>query len=230
MIVEPDPLARGVIADYLADCGFVTHPVVHGNLWYQVEAELPRLILLNVASTAVDALRFTEEFRARYDIPLILIGARDDDPVLLRGLMVGADDYVVKPVRKETLEARIRAHLRRYESHRRGDATVLRFRDLTIDIASSTVQRQDAFVPLTPTEYRLLVKLARSAGKVCTSSELFEWLWRQPDGGDARSIQVHISNLRKKIEPNPSHPSYVLTVRGQGYRLAEPEPRVLNLA
>ena len=65
---------------------------------------------------------------------------------------------------------------------------------------------------------------------MCTSSELFEWLWRQPDGGDARSIQVHISNLRKKIEPNPSRPTYVLTVRGQGYKLAEPEPRVLHLA
>jgi DNA-binding response OmpR family regulator len=230
MIVEPDPLARGVISGYLAESGFVTHPVVHGNLWYQVEAEAPRLLLLNVATTAVDALKFSEEFRARFDVPLILIGAREDDPVLLRGLMVGADDYVVKPVRKDTLQAKIRAHLRRYATHRQGDATVLRFRDITIDIAASTVRRNDQFIPLTHTEYRLLVKLARSGGKVCTSSELFEWLWRQPDGGDARSIQVHISNLRKKIEPNPSRPTYVLTVRGQGYKLAEPEPRVLHLA
>ena len=151
MIVEPDPLARGVISGYLAESGFVTHPVVHGNLWYQVEAEAPRLLLLNVATTAVDALKFSEEFRARFDVPLILIGAREDDPVLLRGLMVGADDYVVKPVRKDTLQAKIRAHLRRYATHRQGDATVLRFRDITIDIAASTVRRNDQFIPLTHT-------------------------------------------------------------------------------
>jgi DNA-binding response OmpR family regulator len=230
MLVEPDPLLRGTIADFLAEDGLTTHPVAHGNLWYAVEAEMPHLLLVDVATTLVDALRFCQEFRERFEMPLLLVGARDDDPVLLRGLMMGADDYLTKPVKKATLQAKVRAHLRRYAASLRRDPMVIRFRDLVIDITASTVSRNGQVVPLTHTEYRLLVKLASNVGRVCTSSELFQWLWREPDCGDARSIQVHISNLRKKIEPNPSHPTYVLTVRGQGYKLGDLEPRVLHLA
>jgi DNA-binding response OmpR family regulator len=230
MVVEPDSLLRGVICGYLADAGFRTYPVTHGNVMELIDRERPAVVVLDTALKRIDALYFCRAVRAHYDMPLMLITDREDDPVVLKGLALGADDYLVKPIRKAPLVAKMSAHVRRYTMSRRQSDTVLRFRDLEIDMASDTVRRSGHIVALTRTEYRLLVGLARSAGRVCSSSELFEWLWRQPDGGDARSIQVHVSNLRKKLEPNPGHPSYVVTVRGQGYKFNASEHRAMHLA
>jgi DNA-binding response OmpR family regulator len=230
MVVEPDSLLRGVICGYVAEAGFRTYPVTQGNLMELIESERPVVIILDTALKRVDALYFCRAVRAHYDMPVLLITDREDDPVALKGLALGADDYLVKPIRKAPLAAKLQAHVRRYHMIRRQQDTVLRFRDLEIDMASDTVWRNGRIVALTRTEYRLLVGLARAAGRVCTSSELFEWLWRQPDGGDARSIQVHVSNLRKKIEPNPGRPSYVLTVRGQGYKFNPGDQRTAHLA
>lgn len=231
MVVEPDSLARGIICGYLAEAGYRTYPVAQGRVLDLVESERPSLVFMDIALKKIDTLYFCRAIRSRYDMPLVLIAAQEDDPMVVRGLGLGADDYILQPIRKSTLVAKTQALLRRYAMGRRQSDTLLKFRDLEIDMTTDTVKKNGHFIALTRTEYRLLVGLARRAGRVCTSSELFEWLWRQPDGGDARSIQVHISNLRKKIEANPGHPNYVLTVRGQGYKFNNgSEQRIAHLA
>jgi DNA-binding response OmpR family regulator len=230
LLVEPAAETRQALTGWLADAGLHVRTLTQGNIMQAIEGERPALVMLATAAKGIDTMYFCRALRARHDMPLVLLAEREDDPLVLKSLGLGADDYLVKPLRRATALAKLSAHLRRYAMGQRHTDAVLKFRDLEIDMASGVVSRGGAVVALTRTEYRLLVGLARRAGRVCTSSELFEWLWRQPDGGDARSIQVHVSNLRKKLEPNPARPSYVVTVRGQGYKFNPEVHRAAHLA
>jgi DNA-binding response OmpR family regulator len=218
VLVDTVVESRQALAQWLAAAGWRPRLASPGDLMQAVEREGPGVVLLAVEGPGGDTVALCRALRARHDVPLVLLAPREDDPVVVRALAAGADDVLVRPLRRPLAAAKIQAHVRRYAMGRGHGDTLLKFRDLEIDMARGLVRRAGDVVALTRTEYRLLVGLARRAGRVCTSSELFEWLWRQPDGGDARSIQVHVSNLRKKLEPNPARPRYVLTVRGQGYK------------
>jgi DNA-binding response OmpR family regulator len=230
VVVEPDPLTRGILCAHLAESGYQPCPVARDSLEAAVRAEDPVAVLLDVAGQGAELARWCIGFRENHDIPLILVTAREDDPTALAALMCGADDYLILPVKRPRLAAKLSAQTRRYAWAGANRTAVIKFRDVEIDVASDVVTKGGDVVSLTRTEYRLLVALARKPGHVVTSSELFQWLWRQPDCGDARSIQVHIRNLRKKIEPNPARPSYVVTVRGRGYKVNPFEQRSRHLA
>ena len=159
--------------------------------------------------------------RAEGDLPIILLTAKDAEVDRVLGLELGADDYVTKPFSTAELVSRVRALLRRRDLDRLGPtAATLKVGGLTIDCVRHRVEVDGKDVSLTPSEFTLLVFLAESPGQVFSRAQLMEHLWDSPHMGGTRSADVHISNLRRKIERDASHPERILTVREFGYKLA----------
>jgi two-component system alkaline phosphatase synthesis response regulator PhoP len=186
----------------------------------------PDLIVLDVMLPGVDGIEVCRRLRQFSDAYVLMLTARAEEIDKVVGLSVGADDYLTKPFSPRELVARVKAMLRRPRTVG-GPATedvpeVRHFGDLVIDEARHAVTRGGEVVPLTALELRLLLALARYPGHVLTRSQLLERVWGD-DVYDDHVIDVHIGNLRKKLEPDPSRPTYVRTVRGAGYRF-DPEP------
>jgi DNA-binding response OmpR family regulator len=167
----------------------------------------------------MDGLTLTRKIRERWNTPVIMVTARGDDADKIVGLELGADDYLAKPFNPRELLARIRAVLRRAPAD--AEAPVFESGGLRIDFAAREVRVEGVRQSLTAHEYDLLSALARNAGRVLSRDQLLE-LVKGEDADEAfdRSIDVHVSRLRQKIEPDPRHPRYVKTVRGAGYLLA----------
>jgi DNA-binding response OmpR family regulator len=158
------------------------------------------------------------------DVPVVFLSCRDEDIDKVMGLVAGGDDYITKPFSPRELVARVKAHLRRYRmvsaAKERGRPGSLRYDGLEIDLESCEVKVRGEPVYLSHKEFELLSLLAQNPDRVFSADELFEKLWKMQSFGDIRTVMVHISNLRKKIEQNPAAPSYVLTVRGAGYKFS----------
>jgi DNA-binding response OmpR family regulator len=170
-----------------------------------------------------DGVTVCKELTSKSDVPVIMLTARDDETSVVVGLEVGADDYVTKPFSHRELVSRVRATLRR----RRIDAGALseqrrlEFPGLVIDLARRQVVTQGAPVDLTAAQFDILVLLASHPGRVYGRGQIMETVWGTEYFGDSRAADMQIQNIRKKIEPDPKHPRYVLTVRGVGYKFAE---------
>ena len=177
------------------------------------------ILLLDLMLPGMDGLMLTRKIRERWNTPIIMVTARGDDADKIVGLELGADDYLAKPFNPRELLARIRAVLRRAPAD--GETPVFESGGLRIDFAAREVRVDGVRQSLTAHEYDLLSALARNAGRVLTRDQLLE-LVKGEDADEAfdRSIDVHVSRLRQKIEPDPRHPRYVKTVRGAGYLLA----------
>jgi two-component system, OmpR family, alkaline phosphatase synthesis response regulator PhoP len=186
-----------------------------------VRTDRPELIVLDVMLPGLDGIEVCRRLRQFSDAYVLMLTARAEEVDKVVGLSVGADDYLTKPFSPRELVARIKAMLRRPRMV--GAATiedvpeVRRFGDLVIDESRHEVTRGGEMVPLTALELRLLLALASYPGHVLTRSQLLERVWGD-DVYDDHVIDVHIGNLRKKLEPDPTHPTYVRTVRGAGYR------------
>ena len=168
-----------------------------------------------------DGFVVIERLRKRSDVPIVVLSVRDREMDKVRALDLGADDYVAKPFSLIELLARVRAQLRR--SPGRAAERVLRFSGLSIDLDRRQVLRQDAPVHLTPTELALLEQLARNAGRPLTHRQLIANVWKGAAGTTADTVRVHVGSLRRKIEPDPSNPRYIVTEPWVGYRfIAEP--------
>ncbi|GHO83655.1 response regulator transcription factor [Dictyobacter formicarum] len=189
-----------------------------------IEAHHPDLVLLDVMMPRMDGLTVCQHVREFSAVPIIIITARGQDSDKVKGLDLGADDYLTKPFSIEELLARVRAVLRRtqFMSHEQTHAarTVTQIGDLTIDYAQRKVQMGETEIILTPTEYRILAYLTQNAGRVVTQDLLLEHVWGNEYVGESHMLQVNVNRLRRKIEPDPSRPNYILTKIGIGYQFA----------
>src|SRR6266568_4509174 len=189
-----------------------------------IEARSPDLVLLDVMMPKMDGFTVCQRVREFSLVPIIIITAHGQDQDKVRGLDLGADDYLTKPFSVDELLARVRAVLRRAQFSANEHAHVLRttitIGDLAVDYAQHLVTMAGQEVPLTPIEYRLLAYLAQNAGRVVTQDLLLEHVWGSEYLGESHMLQVNINRLRRKIEADPTHPRYILTKVGIGYLLA----------
>jgi DNA-binding response OmpR family regulator len=184
--------------------------------------EKPDLVLLDVMIPNMGGWEVCRQVREYSHVPIIFLTALGDAEYIVRGLEIGADDYVVKPFEPSVILARIRAHLRRVSASDQQERFLSFNRGaLTIDLVARTVNVQGKAVELTPREFDLLVVLAANAGRVLSTDELVQEAWNMRDLSAGDNIKPYIHYLRKKIEPEPTQPRYLVTVRGVGYRFED---------
>ncbi|MEN6520113.1 MAG: response regulator transcription factor [Armatimonadota bacterium] len=179
----------------------------------------PDLIILDMAMPGLKGVEVCRELRNWYEGPILMLSVIGSDTEKAAALDIGADDYLTKPFSTTELLARIRALLRRSAAHVT-PPPVINVGDLEIDIAKRTVKRSGVEIELTRMEFDILAYLAQNADRVITSRMILEKVWGPEYGEDAQTLRVHISHLRKKIEPRPSSPRYILTETGVGFRFA----------
>jgi DNA-binding response OmpR family regulator len=180
------------------------------------------LLICDIMMPGTRGTEVCRTLRSESDLPIILLTALDAEIDRVVGLEIGADDYIAKPFSSAELVSRVRALLRRRELDRAGSSTATRhIGGLEIDFARHTVEVDGTKVSLTPSEFNVLSLLTAEPGRVFTRTQIMEHLWQTPHVGDPRACDVHISNLRRKIERDPRHPERLLTVREFGYKFAE---------
>ncbi len=185
----------------------------------RVRTESPDLVVLDLGLPGLDGLDVTRAIRHTGNLPIIMLTARDDETDKLIGLELGADDYVTKPFSPRELVARVRAVLRRHAAG--GERQLLRAGDLALDLPRMRATRDGEPIELTATEFALLSAMAREPGRVFTRAQLLDAIHGVAFESYERAIDAHVKNIRRKLEPSPHAPRYLLTVYGVGYRLAE---------
>lgn len=223
LIIEDDPRIRPLLMRSLDERGYAVSSASTGMQGLSMAVDhRPDLVILDLGLPDVDGTQVLAMLRAVSQVPVIVASARDDDPSLVGCLDAGADDYVVKPYTPEQLEARIRAVLRRMGGGVRAQQPVLVVGGLGIDVAARRTTLDGQPVELSPREFDLLRHLAERAGEVVTKKELLSEVWQQPWGGSDKTVDVHVSWLRRKLGESAAEPRYLHTVRGVGVRLAAP--------
>ncbi len=218
LVVDDKANMRAMVRDYLTEENFRVIVAETGQqALYTARQEKPDLILLDIMMPKMDGYEFLQAYRKEHSTPIILLTARLDETDKVLGLELGADDYVTKPFGMRELVARIKAVLRRAGQDLATDE-VLRIGEITLDKGSHEVKVKDSQVSLTPSEFDLLAVLMASPGRVFSRMDLLEKLQGTTFEGVARTIDAHVRNLRMKIEEDPSHPFYIETVFGIGYR------------
>jgi DNA-binding response OmpR family regulator len=221
LVVEDEIEIARIVRDYLRNAGFEVIVVGDGgSAVASVRSARPDLLVLDLGLPGRDGLDVAREIRRWSDTPIVMLTARGDETDRIVGLELGADDYVVKPFSPKELVARVRAVLRRSRAAARGDE-IVRAGDVEIDTGKMRVSVGGAPVELTPTEFQLLATLAREPGRVFTRSQLLDAVHGVAIESYERAIDAHVKNLRRKIEPTPGNPRYVVTVHGVGYRFAD---------
>ena len=188
-----------------------------------IEAHQPDLVLLDVMMPKMDGFTVCQRVREFSSVPVIIVTARGQDQDKVRGLDIGADDYLTKPFSVDELLARVRAVLRRAQFLANDKTAAIRtttIGDLTIDFTQHMVTMAGREIILTPTEYRIIAYLAQNAGRVVTQDLLLEHVWGAEYIGESHMLQVNINRLRRKLEADPTHPRYILTKVGIGYLLS----------
>lgn len=192
----------------------------------QVEEEKPDLILLDLMLPKIDGLEVARQVRAKHNIPIIMVTAKDSELDKVVGLELGADDYVTKPFSNRELVARVKANLRRQDQLQQDDETVknnIKIGSLVINSDSYSVTRDGMQLDLTHREFELLHYLAQHMGQVMTREHLLQTVWGYDYFGDVRTVDVTVRRLREKIEETPGNPQILVTRRGVGYYLRNPE-------
>ncbi len=221
LVVEDDPGIRTALSRGLVERGHVVVSATCGlDALQQVVTASPDAVLLDLGLPDVDGLQVLAMLRGVSTVPVIVVTARDDDQTIVRALDAGADDYVVKPFGAEHLAARLRAVLRRVGSG--SAAGPVQVGGLVIEPRTREVRLDGKQVDLSRKEFDLLLLLATRPGEVVTKRELLAEVWQQAYGGGDRTVDVHLSWLRRKLGETAAEPHYLHTVRGVGVRLVDP--------
>ena len=220
LVVDDEPKIVRLVADYLHAAGFTVATARGGDeALMRARTEAPDLVVLDLGLPGLDGLDVTRTLRRNGEVPIIMLTARSDETDRIIGLELGADDYVTKPFSPRELVARVRAVLRRHAGA--GESELLRAGDLLLDVPRMRVTRGEHPVELTATEFTLLAAMARQPGRVFTRSQLLDAIHGVAFESFERAIDAHIKNIRRKLEPEPRSPRYLLTIYGVGYRLAD---------
>lgn len=221
LVVDDEPKIIQISRDYLESAGFSVLSAGDGKAALAVaRAEKPDLVILDLGLPEMDGLDVTRALRKNSNVPIIMLTARDEETDKLIGLELGADDYITKPFSPKELVARVRAVLRRFESASAA-AEVIRAADVTLDVPRMRVTVGAETVEVTPSEFELLAVLTRQPGRIFTRAQLLDALHGVAIESYERAIDAHIKNIRRKIEPNPREPRYILTVYGVGYKFTD---------
>lgn len=223
LVVEDDPTVAGVITSYLQRAGYLPVHAPDGAMGLELARQItPHLVVLDVMLPGLDGIQFCRELRARSQVPVIMLTSLGEEEDRLRGLEVGADDYLVKPFSPRELVLRVKSVLRRTMAMPpTSDAGALSAGDLVVDRAARVVTKGGRQLTLTNKEFDLLVFLLTNPGRVVRRDELMREVWSH-DFGDASTVTVHVRRLREKIEDDPSCPALLMTVWGVGYRFDPP--------
>jgi DNA-binding response OmpR family regulator len=220
LVVDDEPIVREVVVRYLQHEGYTTLEADDGDKARIVlEAGRPDLVVLDVMLPGTDGLELCRWIRAKSELPVILLTARGEEADRIVGLELGADDYVTKPFSPRELAARVRTVLRRSAPPVDENARLV-FEGLELDAASREVRRQGEELKLTAKEFDLLWFLASNPRKVFSRDQLMSRVWGYEAALDTGTVTVHVRRLREKIEESPSHPRFLQTVWGVGYRFA----------
>jgi DNA-binding response OmpR family regulator len=220
LVVDDDESILGLMRYALAEEGYEVTTTGDGAAAEDLFAQVsPALVILDVMLPGKSGLEIARALRARSHVPIIMVSARADEVDRILGLEFGADDYVTKPFSLRELMSRVRGLIRR--SAACVDETApMQVGDLVVDVASRQVVRAGVPIHLTRTEYEIVLHLARHPGTAFSRAAILEALGETDTSGDERAIDVHVHNIREKLERDPRAPEYLLTVRGFGYRLA----------
>jgi two-component system KDP operon response regulator KdpE len=223
LIVDDEPDLRHAVQLYLDESGYTTFTAKDGEeALEQVREKLPDLAVLDVMMPRLDGFETLKKLRQFSNVPVIMLTVRGEEADKVRGLKLGADDYVTKPFSQRELLSRIEAVLRRAEMPPHVAQTeIVVDDDLRIDFSRNTVIARGRSVSLSPTEYRLLYHLASNPGRLMTYETLLAKVWGWEYTEEQHYVRLYISYLRQKLEPDPRQPRYILTEKGLGYKFAD---------
>jgi DNA-binding response OmpR family regulator len=221
LVVDDEPKIVQLARDYLEHAGYAVLTASDGpTALHAVRSSQPDLIVLDLGLPQLDGLDVTRSIRKDSDVPIIMLTARSEESDKLIGLELGADDYLTKPFSPKELVARVRTVLRRTDRSTSPDE-IIRVADLTLDVPRLRLTVGEHPIELTTTEFQLLTTLARQPGRIFTRGQLLDAVHGIAFESYERAIDAHIKNIRRKIEPNPREPRYILTVYGMGYKFAD---------
>lgn len=228
LVVDDEKPISDIVKFNLAKEGYDVYTAYDGEEGLEKVTEVePDLILLDLMLPKMDGLEVAREVRKTYDMPIIMVTAKDSEIDKVLGLELGADDYVTKPFSNRELVARVKANLRRGATATKEVEEIapseLVIGDLTIHPDAYMVTKRGETIELTHREFELLFYLAKHIGQVMTREHLLQTVWGYDYFGDVRTVDVTVRRLREKIEDNPSHPNYLVTRRGVGYYLRNQE-------
>jgi DNA-binding response OmpR family regulator len=221
LVIDDEPKIVEICQDYLVKAGYdVTHAYDGSTGLAIAHRSQPDLVILDLMLPEMDGLDVCRELRQESNVPIIMLTARVEESDKLIGLELGADDYMTKPFSPRELVARVRTVLRRGSGN--PQAEIIKAGDLTLDRGHYSARFPDREIPLTPTEFELLATLASQPGRIFSRAQLLIAVRGVAFESYERAIDSHIRNLRRKIEPEESGPSYIITVHGAGYKFIEP--------
>jgi DNA-binding response OmpR family regulator len=219
LLVDDEPAILQAIVYALEREGFEVDAFADGLAARESFTDTYDVAILDIMLPGLSGLDLCRAIRSTSPVPIIMLTARDTEIDVVRGLEVGADDYVTKPFRMAEIVSRVRAHLRRRELDRSAEATVRTIGQLRIDLSRYEVTVGERTISLTPSELKLLSLLASEPERVFSRRQIMQHLWGTEHVGDEHSADVHVSNLRRKLEEKADAPRHLVTVRGFGYKL-----------